>query len=31
MFLKIGDRHDIEIDTLEIAEDHVHFFVSFPP
>jgi putative transposase len=22
---------DVEIDTLEIAEDHVHLFVSFPP
>jgi putative transposase len=31
LFLEIGDRHDIEIDTLEIAEDHVHLFVSFPP
>ena len=31
LFYEIGDRHDIEIDTLEIAEDHVHLFVSFPP
>lgn len=31
LFIEIGDRHDIEIDTLEIAEDHVHLFVSFPP
>jgi len=31
LFLEIGDRHDIEFDTLEIAEDHVHLFVSFPP
>ena len=31
LFLEIGDRHDIEIDTLEIAEDHVHLFVAFPP
>ena len=31
LFLEIGDRHDIEIDTMEIAEDHVHLFVSFPP
>jgi putative transposase len=30
LFLEIGDRHDIEIDTLEIAEDNVHLFVSFP-
>ena len=28
---EIGDRHDIEIDTLEVAGDHVHLFVSFPP
>ncbi len=31
LFLEIGDRHDVEIDTMEIAEDHVHLFVSFPP
>ena len=31
LFHEIGDRHDVEIDTLEIAEDHVHLFVSFPP
>ena len=31
LFGEIGDRHDIEIDTLEIAEDHVHLFISFPP
>ena len=31
LFLEIGDRHDIKIDTMEIAEDHVHLFVSFPP
>ena len=31
LFSEIGDRHDIEIDTMEIAEDHVHLFVSFPP
>ena len=24
-------NHDIEIDTMEIAKDHVHLFVSFPP
>ena len=31
LFREIGDRHDIAIDTMEIAEDHVHLFVSFPP
>jgi putative transposase len=31
LFWEIGDRHDIEIDTLEVAGDHVHLFVSFPP
>ena len=31
LFSEIADRHDIRIDTLEIADDHVHLFVSFPP
>ena len=31
LFHEIAENHDIEIDTLEIAEDHVHLFVSFPP
>lgn len=31
LFLGIGDRHDIDIDTMEVADDHVHLFVSFPP
>ena len=31
LFLEIGERNDVEFDTLEIAEDHVHLFVSFPP
>ena len=31
MFYEIAENHDIEIDTLEIAKDHVHLFVSFPP
>ena len=31
LFREIGDRHDIEIDTLEVAGDHVHLFVLFPP
>ena len=31
MFAEIAENHDIEIDTMEVAEDHVHLFVSFPP
>jgi putative transposase len=31
IFLELASIHDIEIDTMEIAEDHVHLFVSFPP
>ena len=31
LFYEIAENHEIEIDTLEIAEDHVHLFVSFPP
>ena len=31
LFQEIGLNHDIEIDTLEVVEDHVHLFVSFPP
>ena len=31
LFVEIADRHDIEIDTMEVASDHVHLFVSFPP
>ena len=31
LFHEIAENHDIEIDTLEIAADHVHLFVSFPP
>ena len=31
LFLEIGEGNDIEFDTLEIAEGHVHLFVSFPP
>jgi putative transposase len=31
MFREIASNHDVEIDTMEIAKDHVHLFVSFPP
>lgn len=31
IFLEIASNHSIDIDTMEIAEDHVHLFVSFPP
>jgi len=31
LFYEIAESHEIEIDTLEIVEDHVHLFVSFPP
>ncbi len=27
----IATRYGFEIDTLEVADDHVHLFVSFPP
>ena len=28
---EISRNHDFEIDTMEISEDHVHIFLSFPP
>ncbi len=31
IFKEISNNHDFEIDTLEVAEDHVHIFLSFPP
>jgi putative transposase len=31
IFEEIALNHDLEIDTLEIAEDHIHLFLSFPP
>jgi len=31
LFEEIGERHKIEIDAMEVASDHVHLFVSFPP
>jgi len=31
VFFEIAVNHDFEIDTMEIAQDHVHLFISFPP
>lgn len=31
MFYEMGLNHDFEIDTLEVAQEHVHIFLSFPP
>ena len=31
LFQEIGYAYDVEIDTMEVAADHVHLFVSFPP
>ena len=31
VFEEISANHGFEIDTMEIAVDHVHIFVSFPP
>jgi len=31
IFREIAANLDIEIDTMAIAKDHVHLFVSFPP
>jgi putative transposase len=31
VFREISRNHDIEIDAMEIAQDHVHVFLSFPP
>jgi len=31
IFEEIAENHDFEIDTLEVAEDYVHIFLSFPP
>ena len=30
-FREVANNHDLEIDTMEIAKDHVHIFLSFPP
>jgi len=31
IFEEISQSHDFEIDTVEIAEDHVHLILSLPP
>jgi len=31
LLVEIAVENEIEIDTMEVAEDHVHLFVSFPP
>jgi len=31
VFEEICKNHEFEIDTLEVARDHVHIFFSFPP
>ena len=31
IFEEISRNHDFDIDTLEISEEHVHIFLSFPP
>jgi len=31
IFYEIAERFDFEIDRSEVAEDHVHILISFPP
>jgi len=31
IFEEIARNHEFDIDTLEIGEEHVHIFLSFPP
>ena len=31
IFEEISGNHGFQIDTMEVAEDHVHIFLSFPP
>ena len=31
VFEEIAVNHGVEIDTMEIVEEHVHIFISFPP
>ena len=31
IFYEIAERYDFEIDRCEVAEDHMHILISFPP
>ena len=31
IFREIAENHEFEIDTMEVAPDHVHIFLTFPP
>ena len=31
LFSEIAERYDFEIDRCEVAEDHIHILLSFPP
>ncbi len=31
IFEEISLNHEFEVDTMEVSEDHVHIFLSFPP
>ena len=31
IFEEISKNHEFDIDTLEVSEEHVHIFLSFPP
>ena len=31
LFFQIAERYDFEIDRCEVAEDHIHVLISFPP
>jgi putative transposase len=31
LFFEISERFDFEIDRCEVAEDHIHVLISFPP
>ena len=31
IFEEVSAHHGFEIDTMEVAQDHVHIFLSFPP
>jgi putative transposase len=31
IFQEIANHHDVEIDTMEVMDDHIHLFLSVPP